>query len=160
MRRRHTPIPSDGFTLTELVFAVAVLGICALVGIAALDSGVSSRQARGAAQSCQAAAAWAQVCVLWQGGDARLSYASGSVSVAHEYGLSGGSLGRLAAEAPLTVNTARWRDGEGAAVTFGGSLASPDGGGSVYFHGRADTYRLTVRPVTGLTVRSGPEPTP
>lgn len=157
---RHVISYSDGFSLIELVLAVAVLGVCAAIGCVALDGAMSSREARGAAQSCQAAAAWAQIGVLWQGGGARLSYASGSISVVHDYGLAGGSLGRLAAEAPVTANPARWRDGDGAVLAFGGNLASPDGGGSVYFRGRGDVYRLTVRPVSGLTVRSGPEATP
>lgn len=157
MRRRPLVSSSGGFSLVELVFAVSVLGICAAVGIIAIDSGAAAREARSAAQSCQAAAAWAQVGVLWQGGDALVSYESGSLSVSHEYGLCGGSLDQLAAKVPVTTNPARWREGEGVGVTFGGVLASPDGGGSVCFHARATSYRLTVRPVSGLTVRSGPE---
>ncbi|MBN1629942.1 MAG: type II secretion system protein [Thermoleophilia bacterium] len=145
---------SGGFSLIELMVVLAVLGICLAGGVAALGNGVSAVETRGAAQDWQAAAAWAQVGVLWQGGSTRVAYDSGSLSLSHEFGLCGGELGHSAAAAHVQTNTARWEAAEGIAVAFGGSLASPDGGGSLYFHNRGGTYRVVVRPESGLTVRS------
>ena len=151
---------SGGFSLIELLLVVAVLGVCAAFGAVTLSSGVGGREARGAAQTWQAASAWAQVGVLWQGGSMRASYDSGRLSLHHQFGLSGGSLGRSAPVALVSTNVARWRQGTGATVTFGGRLASPDGGGSLFFHLPRGAYRVVVRPESGLTVRSGPEVVP
>lgn len=148
---------SGGFSLIELLFVVAVLGVCTVYGAAALSSGIQVREARAAAQTWQAAAAWAQVGVLWHGGSTRTAYDPTSLSLHHTSELCGGSLGQSGPEALVSTNVARWRDGVGVAVTFTGDLASPDGGGSLWFRVMGRAYRVVVRPESGLTVRSGPE---
>jgi prepilin-type N-terminal cleavage/methylation domain-containing protein len=145
---------SGGFSLIELLFALGVLGMCLAVGGLALDNRLSTQEARGAAQSWQAAAAWAQVGVLWQGGSTRFAYDFGSLSLVHDYGLCGGGLEQSAPGVSLTTNVARWSDDEGATVAFAGNLASPNGGGSLYFHAQGNAYRVVVRPESGITVRS------
>lgn len=154
MDTHDTPSPSAGFSLIELMVVLAVLGICLIGAVTALGEGLSAVGSRGAAQDWQAAAGWAQVGVLWHGGTARAAYDSGSVSVTHEFGLCGGDLGDSAAATHVTSNVARWRAAGAVAVTFTGGLASPDGGGSLYFHDRGGTYRVVVRPESGLTVRN------
>ncbi|MBN1628819.1 MAG: prepilin-type N-terminal cleavage/methylation domain-containing protein [Thermoleophilia bacterium] len=154
MQRRTNISSSGGFSLIELMVVVVVLGICLAGGVAALSDGLSAVETRGAAQDWQAAAAWAQVGVLWQGGCTQAACDSGSVALTHEYGLCGGDLGRSTAATDVEANVARWRVGGGIAVTFGGSLASPDGGGSLHFQNNGGAYRVVVRPESGLTVRS------
>jgi len=149
-----------GFSLIELMLVLAVLGICLAGGVAALRNGLSTVETRGAAQDWQAVAAWAQVGVLWQGGSTRAAYDSGSLSLSHDHGLCGGDLGRSTAATDVQANVARWRVGGGIAVTFGGSLASPDGGGSLHFQNNGGAYRVVVRPESGLTVRSPAEARP
>ena len=154
MQRRTNISSSGGFSLIELMVVVVVLGICLAGGVAALSDGLSAVETRGAAQDWQAAAAWAQVGVLWQRGTTRAAYDSGSLSLFHDFGLCGGDLGRSAAATDVEANVARWRVAGGVAVTFGGNLASPDGGGSLHFQSNGSSYRVVVRPESGLTVRS------
>ncbi len=143
-----------GHTLIELVVVVALLGACTVVGVVSVASGVGAQEARGAAQSWQAAAAWAQAGVLWHGGSVALHYEEGTLATEHDFSLCGGSLGSSAPAATASANVARWIDGEGVAVSFSGSLASPDGGGSIYFDALRIRNRVVVRPESGLTVRS------
>ena len=146
--------------MIELLVVLAILGICMTAGSVSLAYAVRTQQARGAAQNWQAAAGWAQVGVLWHGGSVRLSYAPGSLALSHDFGICGGDLGQSAPTVSVTANLARWRDPEGVAVTFGGALASPDGGGSLHFQASKGSYRVTVRPESGLTVRSWVEAAP
>ena len=146
-----------GYTLIELVMVLAILGICLVAGSVSLVRGLAREESRGAAQSWQAAAAWAQVGALWHGGSVRLAYESGSLSLSHDFGLCGADLGAALPPVPATANLARWRDGIGVAVKFGGALASPDGGGSLLFGAGGGDYRVVVRPESGLTVRTAAE---
>jgi prepilin-type N-terminal cleavage/methylation domain-containing protein len=154
MERRLDISSSGGFSLLEIIFVLGVLGICLALGVAALGDGLSRQEARGAAQDWQAAAAWGQVGVLWQGGSSLVGCGPGYLAVSHEFGLCGGSLGAASLAVPVTTNLARWRDGQSAKVDFGGVLASPDGGGSLYFNASRSACRVVVRPESGLTVRS------
>lgn len=144
----------------ELVVVLAVLGICIAGGAAPLAASLSAHEARGAAQGWQTAVAWAQTGMLWHGGSTSVTYERGSLRLAHDYGLSGGALDHIVPEIAVSTNTARWRSEGGAVITIGGDLASPDGGGSLFFHSHGGSYRVTVRPVSGLTVRGplGVEP--
>lgn len=145
---------SNGFSLIELVVVLAVLGMCLAASIATLTSGLSRQGGRGAAQDWQATAAWAQVGVLWHGGDAAAGYGCEGLAASHSYELCGGDLGSTAPSVSVSANVTRWIDVEGVSVSFGGSLASPNGGGSLYFHASQSSYRVIVRPESGLTVRS------
>jgi prepilin-type N-terminal cleavage/methylation domain-containing protein len=166
MRRRTNNSPSSnislsgGYSLVELLLVLLVLGICLAFGAAALAGGLRTQEARGAAQSWQAAAAWAQVGVLWHGGATCLAYDSGAISLTHEYELCGGNLGSSAPAVHVTTNVARWAQGAKTAVGFSGYLASPDGGGSLYFQSGGSVYRVAVRPESGLTSRSRLESVP
>jgi prepilin-type N-terminal cleavage/methylation domain-containing protein len=145
---------SCGYSLIELLLVVALLGICLMVGSLSLAHGLRNQEARGAAESWQAAAAWAQVGVLWHGGSTEARYASGSLVLSHDLGLCGGDLGPSAPAVPVRTNLSRWRASEGVAVSFTGALASPDGGGSLFFDALQGTYRVVVRPESGLTART------
>ena len=104
--------------------ALCVLGVCLAGGVAVLGDGLSVRSRREEQRRIwQAAAAWAQVGVLWQGGSTRVAYDSGSLSLSHEFGLCGGDLGDSAAAAHVHgTNVARWEAARGMAVAFGGVL--------------------------------------
>jgi prepilin-type N-terminal cleavage/methylation domain-containing protein len=145
---------SRGHTLVELVVVIALVGMCFAVGLISLSAGVGAQKARGAAQSVQAAAAWAQTDVLWHAGSVRVGYDEGDVELTHEIGLHGTGIRCAAPVVGVSTNVARWRDGDGVGVTFSGTLASPDGGGSLYFGASGTRYRVVVRPVSGLTARS------
>jgi prepilin-type N-terminal cleavage/methylation domain-containing protein len=160
MGRRLRISGSHGYSLIELLLVLAVLGICLLAGSLCLANGVRIQEARGAAQSWQAAAGWAQLGVLWHGGSVQLECAPGTLAVSHEFGLCGGDLGSSAPAVPVTTNLARWRDGDCVAIRFGGSLASPDGGGSLYFDSLTGSFRVVVRPESGLTARTRMETGP
>lgn len=154
MKRRINILCSGGFSLIELLLVLAVLGVCLVAATVSLGGGIGKQEAREAAQSWQAAASWAQVGVLWQGGSAALRCGSEGLAISHEFELCGGDLGSAAPTVPVTSNLARWRDGDRVAVSFGGSLGSPDGGGSLYFHASGTAYRVVVRPESGLTTRN------
>jgi prepilin-type N-terminal cleavage/methylation domain-containing protein len=154
MEERVHRSASSGYTLIELLLVLAVLGVCLAIGSISLGRGLRAQQARGAAQSWQAAAAWAQVGVLWQGGAVRLRYAPGELSLSHDFALCGGSLGPSAPFVSATTNLARWSDGAVVTVGFSGALGSPDGGGSLFFDVSNGGYRVVVRPESGLTVRT------
>jgi len=160
MGRRIHIFGSGGYSLIELLLVVAVLGICLVAGSLSLAHGLRTQEARGAAQSWQAAAAWAQIGVLWHGGATEVGYASGVLVLSHDLGLCGSDLGASAPAVPVTSNLARWRDGEGVAVSFTGALASPDGGGSLFFDALRGSYRVVIRPESGLTTRTRVEAGP
>jgi prepilin-type N-terminal cleavage/methylation domain-containing protein len=145
---------SRGYSLIELLFVVAVLGVCLTVGSFSLAYGLRTQEARGAAQSWQAAATWAQIGVLWHGGSTETGYTAGSLVLSHDQGLCGGDLGPSAPAVPVRTNLARWRESEGVAVSFKGTFASPDGGGSLFFDTHQGSYRVVVRPESGLTTRT------
>jgi len=144
----------EGFSLVELVFVVAVVGLCAATAGVALGIGVNTQEARGAAQDWQAAAAWAQVGVLWHGDGMSVSYGAERLAVAQDSDLCGGDLGAAAPSVPVLVNVGRWVLGEETSVRFLGPSASPDGGGSLFFDAGGTAYRVIVRPESGLTART------
>ncbi len=143
-----------GFSLIELVVVIAVVGVCAGVGVIGGAQALRSREARAAAQSWQAAAAWAQTGLLWHGGRTELECDGHELAVRHDSGLCGGVLNAAIPGVPLSGNVARWRAVSGWIVKFGGVLASPDSGGSLFFGEGDAAYRVVVRPESGLTARS------
>jgi prepilin-type N-terminal cleavage/methylation domain-containing protein len=154
MDLRGKPLPKAGYSLVELLVVVAILGSAGLIGSLSLLHGLRHQEARGAAQVWQAGAAWTQVGVLWRGGSGRITYSGGELSLTHDVSLFGGDLGMVAPAAPVDTNLTRWAREGGVSVSFSGVLASPDGGGSVFFDSWTGSYRVTVRPETGLMVRS------
>ncbi len=145
---------SSGFSLLEMLFVLSLLSICAVVGCLEGARALAVREAKGAAQGWQAGVAWAQIGALWHGGKTELVYETdGSVVLLHDLDLVGRGLGARLPAVPVTSNVRRWVAGNGATVSFGGPLASPDSGGSLYFGSDGDRYRVVVRPESGLTVR-------
>jgi hypothetical protein len=143
-----------GYCLVELMLVLTLIGFCVGVGCISWLESLSRSEARGCAQSWQAAAAVGQVGVLWRGGRSEVSAGAEGVRVMHEPGCGGLALDGCVSVCPIAVNVSRWRVPDGAKVTFSGQIASPDSGGSLYFGGASGSYRVIVRPETGLTVRS------
>lgn len=143
-----------GLSIIELLIVMLVLTVLASVGAAYLGRTLQHQETRGAAQAWQAACAWAQLGVVWRGGSGRVSYTGGSLSVAHSAALFGGELGPCGSATWVSGNVPRWTLPDGVSVAFGGALASPDGGGSIFFQSPGVGYRVVVRPVSGLTGRS------
>jgi prepilin-type N-terminal cleavage/methylation domain-containing protein len=149
----HTTLHA-GYCLLELLVVLMLLGICVAGATASVATGLSRQEARGAAQTWQAAAGWAQVGVLWQGGSTELDLSSRELSVSHDLDLCGGDLGASAPTVAVSANVPRWRTSDGVAVGFSGGFASPDSGGSLYFLAFGGAYRVVVRPESGLTART------
>jgi hypothetical protein len=143
-----------------LLAVVTLLGICLAAGAVSFDRGVRNVEARGAAQSWQAAAAWAQVSAAWSGETAALHYDGGRLSVGAQPPRGVGNLGPAAPAVPVLANVLRWRSGQGVLVRFLGVSASPDGAGSVYFQAPLKSYRVTVRVESGMTTRAPVEEIP
>ena len=154
MHDRRQLLPTAGYSLIEVLVVVAILGAVGGLGTLSLCHGVRHQEARGAAQVWQAGSAWTQVGVLWRGGSGRLTYRAGDLSLSNDAALFGGALGLMAPVTPTETNLARWAKDGGISVAFSGTLASPDGGGSISFDSWAGACRVTVRPETGLMVRS------
>lgn len=150
--RPHNNSP-DGFTLIEVLVTLCVLAVLVLGSTAGAGIALDRQQARGAAQVCQAAFAWAQSRAIWSGTSAVVQYDGGSLSVqnASDHGAAQGDVS--APQAETDANVLRWRLGGGVALTFGSGFGSPDSGGSLYFGLTGGRYRLIVRPESGLTVR-------
>ena len=91
---------------------------------------------------------------MWRGGQARLVSAGGALSISHDASLFGGDSVATAPPVSVDSNLSRWLRDQGTTVSFSGTLASPDGGGSLFFESPGGSYRVTVRPETGLAVRS------
>ena len=155
MRTRvHPNTPSNGFRLIELLVVLAILGICVAIGVAAIGRSLDVRAAKEAASCWQAAAAWAQAAVLWQHQELNVGYEDGQISTGGEAGSASAlPVGPVPATG-VDANVARWKQGRGVSVGFGGSFAAPDGGGSLYFGGGPVEYRVVVRPESGLTGRT------
>jgi prepilin-type N-terminal cleavage/methylation domain-containing protein len=153
MRPRASNNHASGFSLIELLWVIAILGICLAVLAVSVAAGLRNGEARGAAQVWQTAAAWAQVGVTWEGGTGRVQCDSSGLVVSTEPGATAGDLGNRGPVVPVTTNLARWRIGDGVVVTYK-DTGAPDGGGSVYFQAWRHVYRVVVRPESGLTARS------
>ena len=136
-----------------MVVVLSLLGVCFASGGVLLARGLTAVEARGAAQTWQAAAAWAETGAVWQGVASDLSFESGRVAVGVDTGTWGGDLGASAPYADVFANVARWRQGEGVAVRFAAGTAYPNSAGSLYFKAPGGDYRVTVRMESGLTVR-------
>ena len=83
-----------------------------------LSRGVAAVEARGAAQTWQAAGTWAQVGAVWQGSATEVDFESGHLAVRSDVGTSGGDLGGAAPAASAIANVVRWQQGQGVVVRF------------------------------------------
>jgi len=148
------------FSLVELLVVLAVMSVCLLVALVTLPAGLSLHTARGAAQSWQAAAAWAQLEVMWRGGFSQVECDANTLTVAHNTAPAADAISGLAPASEVLTNAAAWRSGDVVVVRFSGVQASPNGGGSLYFGAQHGAYRIAVRPESGLTTRSWAEGLP
>lgn len=153
-RRSSLPLSQAGYSLIEVLVVLSLLGLCLVVGGVLLSRGVSTLQARGAAQDWQAAAAWAQTAAVWEGAAAEAAFESGHIAVSAERARRSGELGTAAPAVAVAANVIRWRSGEGVVVRFAGGTAAPNAAGSLYFRAPGQDYRVTVRLESGLTVRT------
>ncbi len=147
-----TKVSAPGYTLIETLVVLAVLGLTVMTVSVSAVAAIGRLEARGAAQTWQAAGAWAQLGALWEGDPSSVGVASSVVSV--QQGESEACLSGLIGPVPLSTNVSRWRTATGVDVRFSGVTAAPDSGGSLYFGAPRGCYRVTVRPVSGMTTRS------
>ena len=151
--RAHYP-NLRGYCLIELTVVLLLLGIVIVTGSASLSAALKRQEARGSAQSWQAAAACTQVGVLWQREGSGVRATSAGLHITQESTDRSVWSSGLTPVCPVDTNVDRWRIVEGAKVGFVGRLASPDSGGSLYFRALYGAYRVVVRPESGLTTRS------
>ncbi len=143
-----------GYCLAELLVVLSVLGACVALGATSLAHSLDRQETRAVAQASQAAAAWAQVGVMWRGGACEVSVGQGVLTVTHDRDLCGGELTIVAPSVVVSSNVSRWRTPAGISFRFLGGFACPDAGGSLYLQGVSGSYRVVVRPESGLTARS------
>jgi hypothetical protein len=134
------------------------MGMCLAVGVVSMCRGLDGQQARCIARSAQAAVARAQVGVLWQGGERAVSIGSGGLAVQQPMGGQNGQLDSSASSVSVTANVTRWKTSGGVVFRILSPFAAPDSGGSLYITGGGGTYRVVVRPESGLTARSWSHP--
>ena len=160
LRPARAALDQSGHTLVELLLVLTLLGLCLAGGGVALSHGITTVEARGAAQAWQAAGAWAQVAAVWQGATSDVHFASGRLAVSSDGGTSGADLGAAAPSVPVLANVVRWQEGEGVVVRFLAASAYPNSAGSLYFQTPGADYRVTVRLESGLTTRTRVEAAP
>lgn len=153
-RLKHIRVTTAAYCLAELLLVLVLLSMCAAAGAVFAFQGLAKGEARGNAQSWQAAAAWAQLGVIWHGGHTRVHLAHDQLLLEHDIGSCGGDLGASAPDGSASTNVARWQATDGIDVMFGGLLASPDSGGSLYWVTGGGSYRISVRPESGLSIRT------
>jgi len=153
--RRHIPERTNrlcaGHTLLELITVLGILALGFVIPLAAFVSGLRGTESRLDAQTWQAAAHWGQVQQAWTGERVIVSAEPGFLSVGPATGYSELALGRQTVGP--TANIPRWRTASGAAVSFSGSFASPDGAGSLTFGEIGLASRVVIRLESGLTRR-------
>jgi prepilin-type N-terminal cleavage/methylation domain-containing protein len=145
---------AHGFSLIELMVVMLIFMVVAGLGTLCLGRSLGHEETRGAAQTWQAACAWTQLGVLWQGGSGRVTCARGYLAIAHSASRFGGVQAACGSSTSVSSTLARWTLPDGVSVVFSGALASPDGGGSILFRSPGAGFRVAVRPESGLAVRS------
>lgn len=146
-----------GHTLIELLFALALISVCIVVGLAGVVGALRALEARTSAQAWQAAASAAQSRAVWTGYSTRVASAPSGFSLPGSPAATDGSsrqLGHLPTQP--SVNVGRWRAATGTVVTFVAGSAAPDSGGSLFFGSHQTLARVVVRVGSGLTTRGRP----
>jgi type II secretory pathway pseudopilin PulG len=155
MRARHDiACGSPGYCLAELLVTLALMGMCLAIAAVSVCHSLDRQQERGAAQAAQAAAAWAQAHVVWQGGEASVALVGGHLTVGYGSDSDPDDLGLLAPSATVTANVGRWLVAGGVVCHFLAPFGSPDSGGSLRIESDDSCYKITIRPESGLTVRT------
>ena len=149
-----------GHSLLEVMVVLSLLAVCLAVGGILLSRGLSSVEARGAAQAWQAAATWAQTGAVWLGDAGDVELGSGHLAVSTGVEAGAGDLGASVPAVCAVPNVVRWQRGEGVVVRFLGGSAYPNAAGSLYFKAPGGDYRVTVRLESGLTVRTRTDTSP
>lgn len=142
-----------GFTLVEVLVTLAVLAILVSGTLVGAGAALDRQQARGAAQACQAASAWAQTKAIWSVASTSVKYCGGVVDVTATTTVATAAADLSVPVADASANVPRWQVPTGIAWTFIAGFASPDSGGSLYFGSTTARYRIVVRPESGLTAR-------
>lgn len=143
----------SGYCLAELLLVLGLLGICVAIGCSEIAGGLNRGEARASAQATQGAVAWAQLGVIWRGGDCQVRQDAEGLTVSGIGADEHSALGCLAPVVDTDSNLARWNTSEGFSVKFLSPFASPDGGGSIFFGSGDRVYKVTVRPESGVTTR-------
>jgi hypothetical protein len=143
-----------GYCLAEVLVTMSLVGVCLMMAAISLGHGLERQQARGEAQVAQAAVAQAQASAIWTGAEASVSLVGGHVIVGRGPDCSADDLGVLAPAAVVSANVSRWECAGGILCRFLSPFGSPDSGGSIRIETGEASYRVTVRPESGLTVRS------
>jgi prepilin-type N-terminal cleavage/methylation domain-containing protein len=143
----------QGFSLIELLVAMAVLAVCLSLALPPFYESVTRTRSRTAAQTWQAAASWAQVRQLACGGAASVRVERAGLGIV---GPGESSPAIDSTTAALSTNVSRWRAGSGVEVLFAGAFAAPDSAGSVFFGPEGLDTRVVVRVESGFTYRAEP----
>lgn len=139
--------------MAELLLALGLLSVFLVLGVVQFSGGLDRQQARSAAQSAQAAIAWAQTDVVWHGGVRQVSLREQGLTLTGDDGGLGAYMGAMVPTAAVTANVSRWNISDGVAIRIVYPFASPDSAGSLYFGSDEPAYRVIVRAESGLTVR-------
>lgn len=139
-----------GHTLIELLIALTIIGICAVLPAVTLTRHLERVERRSVSLVFQ------QVVAL---GQAKAMYAGVPIDVACDGStvVASGPLTDSAAapmpgiKATVSSNILRWSRSTGVSVRFGPGFGSPDGAGSVYVGSLPGQMRVVVRVESGLT---------
>jgi Tfp pilus assembly protein FimT len=152
--RRDIDSLRSGYCLAELLVVLSLVGISLSLGMAAFTHVLEHQQARGAAQTVQAAVAWAQVGAAWRDADSEVALTAGRLTVGSGPHNDPSDLGLVAPSASVSANVSRWQTARGVILRFLTPFGAPDSGGSLRIESGGASYKITVRPESGLTSRS------
>ncbi len=139
-----------GHTLVELLIALAVIALCALLPTVSLIRHLERVETRSVSHMFQQVAMLAQTKAMYT--RVPIDLACDGASVTASGGLAGGSTSQIpGTKTTVSSNVARWSRSSGVVVRFLPSFGSPDGAGSVYVGAPPNHMRVVVRLESGLT---------